>query len=227
MIPRHRDCFGYHSPPAKGPPRDRAPQSNSRCRRPVSRKQGRLFLSKPDGMNSCHLASIRKVVLVFGILGAGSGCSTVGPGHVAVLWRAGNGTQSNLYGEGSYSIAPWNGMYVYDLRSMNRNEVLDVLASNGLSIKLDASVRYHLNPDEVVALQKEIGPGYYETIIEPVLRSEARRVFGRYTPEEIYSTKRDLIEREIREGLRSKIEGKHSALAAVLLRNVELRSEEH
>jgi prohibitin 2 len=173
-------------------------------------------------MNSCHLTSIGKVVLAFGILGAAGGCATVGPGHVAVLWRAGNGTQSSLYGEGAYSIAPWNDMYVYDLRSMNHNEVLDVLAMNGLSIKLDASVRYHLNPGEVVALQKEIGPGYYQTIIEPVLRSEARRVFGRYTPEEIYSTKRDLIEREIREGLRSKIEGKHIALEAVLIRNVEL-----
>jgi len=48
--------------------------------------------------------------------------------------------------------------------------------------------------------KQEIGPHYYKTIIEPVLRSEARRVLGRYTPEEIYSTKRDLIEREIREG---------------------------
>jgi len=75
---------------------------------------------------------------------------------------------------------------------------------------------------EVVALQQEIGPHYYKTIIEPVLRSEARRVLGRYTPEEIYSTKRDLIEREIREGLRAKIEGKHITLEAVLIRNVEL-----
>jgi regulator of protease activity HflC (stomatin/prohibitin superfamily) len=47
-------------------------------------------------------------------------------------------------------------------------------------------------------------------------------VFGRYTPEEIYSTKRDLIEREIREGLRTKIEGKHIVLEAILIRNVQL-----
>jgi hypothetical protein len=52
-----------------------------------------------------------------------------------------------------------------------------------------------------VALQREIGPEFYTKILEPVLRSEARRVFGRYTPEEIYSTKREIVEREIREGL--------------------------
>jgi len=123
---------------------------------------------------------------------------------------------------GLHYIAPWNDMYVYDLRSDESRRGARRHRGERSGIKLDASVRYHLNPNEVVALQKEIGPDYYQTILEPVLRSEARRVFGRYTPEEIYSTKRDLIEREIREGLRSKIEGKHITLEAVLIRNVEL-----
>lgn len=105
---------------------------------------------------------------------------------------------------------------------MSRDETLDVIAVNGLGIKLEASVRYHLNPSEVVSLQREIGPDYYSKILEPVLRSEARRVFGRYTPEEIYSTKREIVEREIREGQYAKIEGKHIVLEAILIRNVEL-----
>jgi regulator of protease activity HflC (stomatin/prohibitin superfamily) len=152
-----------------------------------------------------------------------AGCATtVGPGHAGVLWRASNGTQPASYSEGLYYVAPWNSLYVFDLRSTSHDEVLNVIAVNGLGIKLDASVRYHLAPDEVVALQREIGPEYYQKILEPVLRSEARRVLGRYTPEEIYSTKRDLIEREIREGLGAKIAGKHLVLEAILIRNVEL-----
>ncbi len=156
-------------------------------------------------------------------IGAGSaGCATVGPGRVGVLWRASGGTQTQIYGEGLYSVAPWNDLSVYDLRSMSHDEVLQVIAVNGLGIKLDASVRYHLNPNEVVALQREIGPEYYAKVLEPVLRSEARRVFGRYTPEEIYSTRREIVEREIREGLATKIEGKHIVLEAILIRDVEL-----
>ena len=161
-------------------------------------------------------------MLVIGTAGTTGCATTVGPGHVGVLWRASSGTQSRAYDEGLYYVAPWNQLYVFDLRSKSHDEVLDVIAVNGLGLKLDASVRYRLVPAEVVALQKEVGPDYYTTILEPVLRSEARRVLGRYTPEEIYSTKRDLIEREIREGLREKIEGKHIALEAVLIRNVEL-----
>ena len=164
----------------------------------------------------------RSMGAMIALLAGSSGCATVGPGHVGVLWQASGGTQVETYGEGVHAIAPWNELSVYDLRSMSHDEVLDVIAVNGLGIKLDASVRYHLNPNEVVALQREIGPEYYAKILEPVLRSEARRVFGRYTPEEIYSSKREIVEREIREGLTTKIEGKHLVLEAILIRDVQL-----
>ena len=149
-------------------------------------------------------------------------CVTVGPGQAGVLWKAGGGTQKETYGEGEYWLWFQNHMYVYDLRVMSNDEKLNVIANNGLSISLDATVRYRLAPTEVVALQEEIGPDYYNIILEPLVRSDARRVVGRYSPEEIYSTKRDVIEREIREQLISRAVGKHLIIEAVLIRNVEL-----
>ncbi len=159
---------------------------------------------------------------LLGILLLSAGCTTIGPGRAGVLWHASDGTESKVYGEGLYMVAPWHDMAVYDLRSMNRDEKLTVIAVNGLAMQLDASVRYRIVPEELVQLQHEVGPKYFETILEPVLRSEARRVIGRYTPEELYSSKRDVIEREIREELRQKIEGRHLVLEAVLIRNIEL-----
>ncbi|GAC1450061.1 MAG: hypothetical protein PVSMB8_09170 [Vulcanimicrobiaceae bacterium] len=156
------------------------------------------------------------------VMAATAGCASIGPGQVGVLWKASGGTRQTLFGEGLHAVATWNEMYIYDLRSMSHDEVLSVIAVNGLTIRLDASVRYHLRRDEVVSLHEEVGPKYYEKILEPVLRSEARRVFGQYTPEEIYSTKRDVVEREIRKGVTSKIEGRHIALEAILIRDVEL-----
>jgi regulator of protease activity HflC (stomatin/prohibitin superfamily) len=153
-----------------------------------------------------------------------SGCSAalVGPGRVGVLWSQNGGTQPQIYPEGGHSIAAGNELTIYDLRTMSHIEVLNVIASNGLNIKLNASVRYHLLPAEVVALQKEIGQEYYPIILDPALRSEARRVIGQYTPEEVYSTKRDLIEHEIHEGMAKKIAGKHVVLEAVLILDVQL-----
>jgi regulator of protease activity HflC (stomatin/prohibitin superfamily) len=153
-----------------------------------------------------------------------SGCATVtvGPGEIGVLWTSLGGTQQGTYGEGEHSLRLGDVVSIYDLRTTSHGEALEVIASNGLGIKLNASLLFHIEPKEVVQLQTEIGPEYYAKILEPVLRSEARRAIGQYTPEEIYSTKRELIEKEIHDGLAKKITGRHIVLEAVLIRDVTL-----
>jgi regulator of protease activity HflC (stomatin/prohibitin superfamily) len=47
-------------------------------------------------------------------------------------------------------------------------------------------------------------------------------VVGRYQPEEIYSTQREQIERQVREGMEAAIKGRHVVLEGVLIRNVTL-----
>jgi regulator of protease activity HflC (stomatin/prohibitin superfamily) len=162
--------------------------------------------------------------LMSGLCLAASGCATVmvGPGEIGVLWTANNGTQAQTYGEGAHNLSSGDVMSIYDLRTNSKDEALEVIASNGLGIKLDASVLFHVVPKEIVQLQEEIGPEYYAKILAPVLRSEARRVIGQYTPEEIYSTKRELIEREIFDGLVKTITGRHIVLETVLIRDVTL-----
>ncbi len=152
-----------------------------------------------------------------------AGCSyaTVGPGQVGVVWTP-SGTRPDVYPEGSWGIGFFDRVTVYDARSQERDERLEVLASNGLRIQLDASVRYRIVPSDAVKLDRELGVEYYDVLIGPTLRSQARRVVGRYQPEEIYSTQRELIERQVREGMEKAIQGRHVVLEAVLIRNVTL-----
>ncbi len=49
--------------------------------------------------------------------------------------------KENIYGEGFHIIAPWNKMYVYNVREQQREEVMDVLDRNGLSISMEMTVR--------------------------------------------------------------------------------------
>ena len=165
---------------------------------------------------------MKSLVLALTVSLAGCATVTVGPGQIGVLWTPVNGTQSETYPEGAHNIGSLDSMSIFDLRTTSHGEALSVIAANGLGIKLDAAVLFHLKAKEIVELQKEIGPEYYQRIIEPVLRSEARRVIGQYTPEEIYSTKRDIIERQIFDGVQKQITGRHIVLEAVLIRNVEL-----
>lgn len=161
---------------------------------------------------------------VFTPLLLGAGCMTVPTGHVAVLWTPG-GLKENLYREGEYLISPLDNAALYDSRSQEHDERIEVLAVNGLRIALDASVRYHVLADELLKLDRELGPDYYAILIGPTLRSQARRVVGRYTPEEIYSSQRELIEREIREGIEKALQGRHIQLEAILIRDVVLPGE--
>ena len=50
----------------------------------------------------------------------------------------------------------------------------------------------------------------------------ARSVIGRYTPEQLYSTKRDAIQNEIFEETQKKVEPQHVQINSVLVRDVTL-----
>ncbi|MBN2772604.1 MAG: hypothetical protein JXR31_00050, partial [Prolixibacteraceae bacterium] len=51
--------------------------------------------------------------------------------------------KENIYSEGFHIIAPWNEMYIYNVREQQREETMDVLDKNGLSISMDVTVRFN------------------------------------------------------------------------------------
>ena len=149
-------------------------------------------------------------------------CTTIPSGRTGVEWTPMNGTVSRTLNEGLHVVSPFSRIYMVDLREQQRDIDLDVLADNGLEIKLTTSILYQPLAGEASQLIKETGPQYYATLIGPHVRSSARRVVGRYSPEEIYSTKREQIEREIREDVTRKLAGSHLRVNAILIREVHL-----
>jgi regulator of protease activity HflC (stomatin/prohibitin superfamily) len=165
-------------------------------------------------------------MVAMGISLGTTGCYTfasVGPGEMGVVHTP-EGPAPNALPPGDHHLGYWDTTTSYSVRSQEREEQLEVLSSDGLRIVLDTSIRYHAIPGEVVALDRELGKDYYEVLVGPTLRSQARRVVGRFRPEEIYSSQRELIERQIREGVDASIKGRHVELEAVLVRNVTLPS---
>ncbi|MBW1810355.1 MAG: prohibitin family protein [Deltaproteobacteria bacterium] len=167
--------------------------------------------------------NILAIVIVAAVaLSWASGCAKVDAGTGGVLWTAFSGTQDDNFVEGWYFVAPWNKMFTYNVRTQDKPEQLHVLANNGLSIGLETSVRYRADPTKLSELHTTLGPDYYNVVMAPALRSEARKVGGRYTPEEIYSTKRAEVEKEIFEEVKNSLEGRPIILEAILVRNVDL-----
>ncbi|MBN1210594.1 MAG: prohibitin family protein [Myxococcaceae bacterium] len=154
---------------------------------------------------------------------SGCTCGTVPSGHGGIVFDSfGKGTQKELYGEGLHVLRVGKDLIVYDMRVQEMKEELKVLSNNGLDLGVDASVRYRVDAPKIFELHTQTGPRYADILVGPIVRSEARKVFGRYAPEEIYSTKREQIEKEIYDEVLRALTGKHVVVEAILVRDVVL-----
>ena len=149
----------------------------------------------------------------------------ISAGEAGVLWKRFSGgvvTDRPPLGEGFHLVAPWNKVYVYEVRRQEISEKMKVLSSNGLDIQLDASVWYKPDFSQLGKLHQEIGENYLNRIILPTIRSAGRSVVGRYTPEQLYSSKRDAIQQEIFEETQKIVGEQYIGLDEVLIRDVTL-----
>ena len=149
----------------------------------------------------------------------------MGYGEAGVLFKTLGGgveTEKPPKGEGFRIIAPWNKIFIYDVKQQEVLESMQVLSSNGLEISLDVSMLYQPKYDELGLLHQTKGVNYLNTVLLPTVRAVARSVVGRYTPEQLYSTKRDAIQNEIYEETRDNVDSQYIQLNAVLVRDVSL-----
>lgn len=150
---------------------------------------------------------------------------TIDSGHAGVLYETlGDGVdpEKPALGPGFHVIAPWNRVIDYETRQQEVPEKMAVLSSNGLDIKLDASVLYEPDLSNLGRLHNQKGVDYLNRVLQPAVRSAARSVVGRYTPEQLYSSKRDAIQEEIFEETKKIVEPQFIKLKDVLIRDVTL-----
>ncbi|MBJ6368672.1 prohibitin family protein [Snuella sedimenti] len=150
---------------------------------------------------------------------------TVDSGEAGVLYKTFGGgvvTDSPPLGEGFHVIAPWNKVFIYEVRQQELFEKMKVLSSNGLEIQIDASAWYEPVYNDLGNLHQSLGQNYLQRVIQPAIRSAARSVVGRYTPEQLYSSKRDAIQDEIYLETKKILEKQYVQLNEVLVRDVTL-----
>ena len=123
--------------------------------------------------------------------------------------------------------APWNDLYKCDITDNLVEETIDVLDGSGLSINVDVTMNFHLSYDSVGEIYETYQFDYLRRLVRPVFRSTVRDVMGRYTAEEIYSTKRaeveSLIQEEASEVLRKP--GNNIVMKSLLIRSITLPAQ--
>lgn len=187
------------------------------------------YSQQSNNRNNNELRKYTPIFVVVGIvflliLFWGRITKTIPAGHGGVMFRlfGGGVDTSRTYEEGFHFLAPWNEIIVYETRQQEISEEMSALSSNGLEIKIEFSTWYQPKWEELGKLHAQIGTQYLTRVVVPAMRSAARSVVGRYTPEQIYSTKRDVIQEEIFVETKKLLDEKYVQLNQVLIRSVTL-----
>ncbi len=166
------------------------------------------------------------IFLVLLIIIIAKSAVTIRSGEAGVLYKTFGGgvvTDEPPMGEGFHIVAPWNKVFVYEVRQKELFfQNMKVLSSNGLDILIDASTWYQPQYENLGFLHQTRGEEYESRVIKPAIRSAARSVVGRYTPEQLYSSKRDVIQKEIFDETKKILDGQYVQLNDVLIRDVTL-----
>jgi len=165
------------------------------------------------------------IVAIILIIVLAKSAVTIGSGQAGVLYKTfDNGVVTNQppLGEGFHVIAPWNKVFIYEVRQQEIFEKMKVLSSNGLEIQIDGSAWYQPVYNDLGKLHQNLGQNYLQRVIQPAIRSAARSVVGRYTPEQLYSSKRDAIQDEIFIETKKILEKQYVQLNEFLVRDVTL-----
>lgn len=150
---------------------------------------------------------------------------TIDAGHAGLVFHTlGNGIDPDerALDQGFHMIAPWNKVVDYEIRDQEVFNEMTVLSSNLLDIKMEFSIFYKPQYENLGKLELKWGRGYRDKMILPAMRAVVREVVAQYLPEEVNTTKRELIQAQIEERMNDKLVTNFVGLQDVLIRNIEM-----
>lgn len=147
----------------------------------------------------------------------------VNPGEEGFVYRpySGGVDKQQTYNEGTIFIAPWNEMITYNTRQQSKNFSSEVMDINGTDINVKVAVNYAAAAGRTAELHLKHGPDYI-TFIDDKAKGAIKDVIGRYTYEQVYSSKREALEGEIESILQKDFKGNYITLHYVEIADVNL-----
>ena len=150
-----------------------------------------------------------------------TGCAvTIPPGHAGVLVTP-SGVQPEVVEEGVAWVGPLSHVDVYDLRGQERTEDFSAIAADGGAVVARASiVTYSIVRPELPALEREIGPRYYDVLIGPIVRASVRRVIAGYRGDQLTPDGIRNAQAEITKLIATRVQPFHVVVDSVDLRTL-------
>jgi len=151
--------------------------------------------------------------------------SVIPAGHVGVVDFFGIVSDRTLPA-GINVVNPMAKIQKYSIQTKEEKETMQVLSREGLTITLEISALYRLNPDSAARVYKTIAGGDYETIVlVPQFRSISRAVTASFQASALYSTERERLGVAIMEELSKMVAPRGVIIESTPLRNVGLPTQ--
>lgn len=142
-------------------------------------------------------------------------------GHVGVVDFFGNVSQRTLK-PGINMINPLARVIRMSIKTQELKELANVPSQEGLTVNLEVSALYHLDPEKAAEVYKTVGPVYQEILIVPQFRSVIRTVTASYEAKALYTSMREKLANSIKADLELLLGPRGILIENTPLRNISL-----
>jgi len=111
-------------------------------------------------------------------------------GSVGIVVLIGPASTETLK-SGIQLVNPLARVVTMSVKTQEIKEVMDVPSKEGLTMNIEVSVLFHLDPDQAADVYRTIGQDYVGVILEPQFRSVTRGVTAGYEARALYTSERE------------------------------------
>ena len=195
-----------------------------------------MSIQRSEATRSSGLPRVAKAAGIAAAVGLVYGVAThlpfasIGENEIGLRLNQLTGRTTELH-EGAALIVPGlHRLRVYSMkdhlykpeRSAKANGTAPFQSSEGLSLGVELTIRYALDPSRLATTASQLPPDIDREVVDPLVQGVIYKVFTRYTVREIFSTKRQELQDVIEGELKPLFAGDGLVLRAVTMGNVDL-----
>ncbi|PKL84041.1 MAG: membrane protease subunit, stomatin/prohibitin [Ignavibacteriae bacterium HGW-Ignavibacteriae-3] len=121
-------------------------------------------------------------------------------------------------------VNPLANVVKFSIKTQELKEAMNVPSKEGMSVQLEISLLYSLDPDNASKIYKSVGENYEEIIIIPQFRSVVRGVTSRYDAKALYTASREQLATEMKDELEKLVGPRGITIESAPMRQIILPS---
>ena len=161
------------------------------------------------------------VAVLFALIALSQMFTVVPAGNVGVVDFFGT-VSDNTLKAGINFVNPFARVIKLSVQTQEIKEVMDVPSKEGMTVQLEISALYHLNPEKAGNVYKSVGENYVEVLLEPQFRSVARGVTAGYEAKALYTSEREMLAQILLQDLEKLVEPRGITVESTPLRRIGL-----